>query len=176
MLTVDNPLKEDFKNMPLAKCSNGNAMDTYFTLKCFRELERKMEGFGYDKVLKYIMSPALEVFRDMELKGMHISTEILESLARDLKDKKSDIEDELYKYPQIKNTFDIGKDIIKILYSCYQDEDDTWQISNDYGFGVYPPDRTEKEKDPRTNKDAILTIQMFVIEEINKRKLDEQSI
>ena len=43
MLTIDNPSKFDWANMDLGECMEGNAMDTYFTLKLFDLIVDRLE-------------------------------------------------------------------------------------------------------------------------------------
>lgn len=175
MLTIENPNSIDWAKLPLSKVSEGNCWDTYFTLKLANVLTNKLKGEKIDRLLKYLMSPAMAVFSKMELKGMNISIPILTKLGKEILEKKSKMEDNLYRFNEVKKTFDIGKDLIKILYSCEKDKDKTWIVNNSFGFGLYPPDRTKKTGDPSTSKDSLETILRFVIEEMDRRGINEQS-
>jgi len=176
MLTVENAEDIDWINIPLSKCALGNCWDTYFTLRLFETLQDKLSKLNVDKVCEHIMVPAMNMFTRMELKGMLISTEILEKLGKEILHKKTEFEDSFYSFNAIKKTFSIDKDIVKILYSCEWDKTTkTWeQKQNEYGFGLYPPDRTEKGSDPSTSAETLETILRQVQEEIDERDLDEK--
>ena len=78
MLTVSNPQNTDWKNMPLGDLCEGNATDTYFTLKIYDLLMNQMEDTPVmklvDRVLMKVLSfyqeviPIEEVLKEIELK------------------------------------------------------------------------------------------------------------
>jgi len=73
MLTIDNPKKFDWANMALSDCCEGNAMDSYFTLKLFYLVEEKLEALGVLSFVEKVLPPALETFADMEYDGLLVS-------------------------------------------------------------------------------------------------------
>ena len=66
MLTIDNPSKFDWANMDLSDCCEGNAMDTYFTLKLFDLIMEKFEGDPVMTLIENVVMPSLETFAEME--------------------------------------------------------------------------------------------------------------
>ena len=64
MLTIDNPSKFDWANMDLSDCCEGNARDTYFTLKLFDLIYEKLESLSALEVLDKVLMPALPVFAE----------------------------------------------------------------------------------------------------------------
>lgn len=174
MLTVNNPKTMDWENIPLLECAEGNCWDAYFTLRVFEVLQEKLKDTGVDKICEHIMSPAMTMFTEIELRGMLISEAKLDELDREIRAKKTDLEDSFYSYKQIKKTYDIGKDIIPILYSCTWDkEHKVWDQNKEFGFGLYPPDKTEKGNDPSTSADTLETILRQVQEELDSRNINE---
>ena len=134
MLTITNPKTFDWANMSLADCSEGNAADSYFTLKLFNLIEDKVNDLGMGNIISNLIMPSLSTFSDMEYLGMDVSEEKLKEVGRQLSCANIDEEDELYGHPQVKLTDNLSSnnDLIKILYT------------REDGFELYPPDRTGK--------------------------------
>ena len=134
MLTVTNPKTFDWANMSLVDCCEGNAADSYFTLKLFNLIEEKVNDLGMGNIISNLIMPSLSTFSDMEYLGMDVSEEKLKEVGRQLSCANIDEEDELYGHPQVKLTDNLSSnnDLIKILYT------------REDGFELYPPDRTGK--------------------------------
>ena len=75
MLTVDNPKKFDWSGMSLHDCAEGNALDSYFTLKLFDVCEKELKKLNMLHLYDSLMAPATEVFSGMEFNGLNISQE-----------------------------------------------------------------------------------------------------
>ena len=134
MLTVTNPKTFDWANMSLADCCEGNAADSYFTLKLFNLIEDKVNDLGMGNIISNLIMPSLSTFSDMEYLGMDVSEDKLKEVGRQLSCANIDEEDELYEHPQVKLTDNLSSnnDLIEILYT------------REGSFELYPPDRTGK--------------------------------
>ena len=134
MLTISNPKTFDWANMSLSDCCEGNAADSYFTLKLFYLIEMKIEELGMEGILSKLIMPSLTMFTEMEERGLQVSTDKLKEVGKDLMDSNINREDELYVFKQIDNTDNLSSnnDLIDILYNRKE------------GFGFYPPDCTAK--------------------------------
>ena len=96
MLTIDNPKKFDWANMDLSDCCEGNAMDTYFTLKLFDLIMEKLEGQPVMKLLENVVMPSLETFAEMEYNGLDVDLNMLGSVGKQLRSSNMEEEDFLY--------------------------------------------------------------------------------
>ena len=159
MLTIDNPKTFDFANMPLSDCCEGNAMDTYYTLKLYDLILGKLEGDPVMNLIENVVMPSLETFAEMEYNGLIVDTEKLDSVDRQLRAKNMDEEDSLYSCEGVKNTDNLSSnnDLIEILY-----------LRED-GMGLYPPDRTEKGK-PSVAAPTLKLLLEHIEEELQTRE------
>jgi len=159
MLTIQNPKKFDWKNMPLSDCCEGNAMDSYFTLKLFNLICEKMEGGSMFKLIEEIMMPSLEVFAEMEYNGMDIDTDVLDSVGKQLRSKNMDGEDDIYNCKGVVKTDNLSSnnDLIEILYT------------REEGMGLYPPDKTEKGS-PSVSAPTLKLLLEHIEEELQARE------
>ena len=82
--------------MPLSDCCEGNAMDSYFTLKLFNLICEKMEGEPMFKLIEEIMMPSLEIFSEIEYNGMDVDPSVLDDVGKSLRSKNMNEEDFLY--------------------------------------------------------------------------------
>ena len=96
MLTIDNPKTFDWANMDLSDCCEGNAMDTYFTLKLFDLIMEKLEGQPVMNLIEHVVMPSLETFSEMEYNGLDVDLDNLESVGKKLRSNNMDEEDFLY--------------------------------------------------------------------------------
>ena len=158
MLTIENPSKFDWANMPLSDCCEGNAMDSYFTLKLFDLMCEKMEGQPMYKLLDKVVMPSLETFADMEYHGLDVDPKVLESVGRDLGAKNMDEEDFLYSCKGVTKTDNLSSnnDLIDILYT------------REEGMGLYPPDKTAKGK-PSVSAPTLKLLLDHIEEELKTR-------
>ena len=131
MLTIDNPKKFDWANMDLSDCCEGNAMDTYFTLKLFDLIMEKLEGQPVMKLLENVVMPSLETFAEMEYNGLDVDTGTLDSVGKQLRSTNIDEEDFLYTCNSVPKTDTLASnnDLIEILYT------------RENGMELYPPDK-----------------------------------
>lgn len=159
MLTIHNPNKFDWANMPLSDCCEGNAMDTYFTLKLFDLICEKLEGQPVMKLLEGVVMPSLELFADMEYEGLDVDTDVLKRVGRELNAKNMDEEDYLYQCKGVNKTDNLSSnnDLIDILYT------------RDSGFGLYPPDKTASGK-PSVSAPTLKLLLEHIEEELQSRE------
>jgi len=136
MLTVDNPSRFDWANMDLSDCCEGNAMDTYFTLKLFDLIMEKLEGQPVMNLIEKVVMPSLETFAEMEYNGLDVDTATLDSVGKQLRSTNIDEEDFLYTCKSVTKTDNLSSnnDLIEILYT------------RENGMELYPPDKTTKGK------------------------------
>ena len=136
MLTIDNPSKFDWANMSLSDCCEGNAMDTYFTLKLFDLIMEKLEGQPVMNLIENVVMPSLETFAEMEYNGLDVDLDALDSVGKQLRATNMDEEDFLYTCKSVTKTDNLSSnnDLIEILYT------------REDGMGLYPPDKTAKGK------------------------------
>jgi len=134
MLTIDNPKNFDWANMPLSDCCEGNAMDSYFTLKLFDLVEGKLEELGVLSFVDKVLSQSLETFAEMEYEGLLVSEGKLAVLTKELKELTLNQEDSLYLFEQVLKHDNLASnnDLIDIFYL------------REKGFEFYPPDKTAK--------------------------------
>jgi DNA polymerase I-like protein with 3'-5' exonuclease and polymerase domains len=134
MLTIDNPKNFDWANMSLSDCCEGNAMDSYFTLKLFDLVEEKLGELDVLPFVQKILPDSLESFAEMEFGGLQVSEERLASLGKELKELTLNREDSLYRFDEINKVDNLASnnDLIDILYL------------REGSFEFYPPDKTAK--------------------------------
>ena len=134
MLTIKNPKTFDWANMALSDCCEGNAADSYFTLKLFNLIEEKLIELGMEKLLSQLIMPSLSTFSEMEYEGMQVSEKKLKVVARQLTQANIEEEDKLYEFDKVQTTDNLSSnnDLIEILYT------------REGAFELYPPDRTNK--------------------------------
>jgi DNA polymerase I-like protein with 3'-5' exonuclease and polymerase domains len=134
MLTISNPRTFDWANMPLSDCCEGNAADSYFTLKLFNLIEKKIKELGMEKIISKLIMPSLSTFSEMEHEGMEVCEKKLKEVARHLTYSNIEEEDKLYEIPQVNTSDNLSSnnDLIEILYT------------REGAFELYPPDRTGK--------------------------------
>lgn len=136
MLTISNPKTFDWANMPLEDCAEGNAQDTYFTLKLFDLICEKLEGNSVMGLIENVIMPSLEEFSEMEYNGLDVNVDALDGVGRQLAMKNMDEEDDLYGCEGVQKTDNLtsNNDIIEILYT------------REGSMELYPPDLTAKGK------------------------------
>lgn len=134
MLTVNNPRTFDWAGMSLSDCCEGNAADSYFTLKLFNLIEEKIKELGMEKVVSKLVMPSLSTFSKMEYEGMQVSESKLKEVGKQLAHANIEEEDSLYTFKEVDTSSNLSSnsDLIEILYT------------NEDGFQLYPPDRTTK--------------------------------
>ena len=157
MLTIQNPKTFDWSSMSLADCCEGNAMDTYFTLKLFYLIESKLEEATL-RLLEEVISPSNTIFSEMEYEGMLVDRDTLDSVGKILKDKNIQDNDDLYGYEQVQKSDNLSSnmDLIEILYT------------REGSFETYPPDKTAKGK-PSVSAPTLKLLLEYVNEELAKR-------
>ncbi len=158
MLTIDNPKNFDWANMSLSDCCDGNAMDSYFTLKLFDLVEEKLGDLDVLPFVTKVLPDALGAFAEMEHEGLHVSEERLSSLAKELKELTLNREDSLYHFDQINKTDNLSSnnDLIDIFYL------------REGSFEFYPPDKTAKGS-PSVSAPTLKVLLEQINEELAKR-------
>jgi DNA polymerase I-like protein with 3'-5' exonuclease and polymerase domains len=134
MLTVNNPKTFDWANMSLSDCLEGNAADSYFTLKIYDLICTKLQEMGMETILEELIMPALPMFVEMEHRGMDVSEDQLKLVGKQLRDININEEDKLYAFEKVESQDNLSSnnDLIEILYT------------REDAFELYPPDRTAK--------------------------------
>jgi len=157
MLTVQNPKTFDWANMPLSDCCEGNAADAYFTLKLFDLICERLDPKTMHLV-ETVLAEANPIFADIEYEGMDVDVTTLEAVGKELRDKNIEDTDSLYAFSQVLKTDNLSstKDLIEVLYT------------REDGFGVYPPDRTNKGA-PSVSAPTLKLLLEFVNEVLAKR-------
>ena len=158
MLTISNPKTFDWANMSLSDCVEGNAADTYFTLKLFNLIEEKIRDLGMEKLLSTLIMPSLSTFSEMEYEGMLVSEDKLQEVARQLYATNIEEEDSLYGFDQVltSDNFSSNNDLIEILYT------------REGSFEMYPPDRTGQGS-PSVSAPTLKLLLDQIEEELKKR-------
>jgi len=158
MLTVNNPKTFDWANMSLSDCCEGNAADSYFTLKLFNLIEGKITELGMDKIISKLIMPSLSTFSQMEYEGMMVSEDKLKVVGHELYVHNIEEEDDLYEFDQVKTSDNLSSnnDLIEILYT------------REEGFELYPPDRTGKGS-PSVAAPTLKLLLEQIEEELKKR-------
>tara|TARA_R110000824_G_scaffold58612_2_gene158308 strand:- start:1497 stop:1976 length:480 start_codon:yes stop_codon:yes gene_type:complete len=159
MLTISNPRTFDWANMPLADCCEGNAADSYFTLKLFNLIEEKIKELGMEKIVSRLIMPSLSPFAEMEYEGMLVSEPKLNEVGRELTYANIEEEDQLYVFDEVKTTDNLSSngDLIEILYT------------REEGFQMYPPDRTTKGS-PSVSAPTLKLLLTQIEEELENRE------
>ncbi|MEK9985699.1 MAG: hypothetical protein VW879_13250 [Opitutae bacterium] len=157
MLTIDNPSKFDWANMDLGECMEGNAMDTYFTLKLFDLIVDRLEDKTMN-LLKHVVMPSVENFAEMEWEGLIVDEDALVRVGRQLNSKNMDAEDELYtcKGVTTKDNVSSNADLTEILYT------------REGAMELYPPDRTPKGA-PSVSAPTLKLLLEHIDEELERR-------
>ena len=158
MLTIKNPKTFDWANMALSDCCEGNAADSYFTLKLFDLIEDKIRDLGMEKIISQLIMPSLSTFSEMEYKGMQVSEDKLTEVGRQLRVANIEEEDGLYDFEQVKTSDNLSSnnDLIEILYT------------REGAFELYPPDRTGKGS-PSVSAPTLKLLLEHIEEELKKR-------
>jgi len=158
MLTIKNPKTFDWANMALSDCCEGNAADSYFTLKLFNLIEKKLDDLGMSRLLNNLIMPSLSTFSEMEYEGMRVSEEKLESVGRQLRVANIEEEDNLYSFDQVETSDNLSSnnDLIEVLYT------------REGAFEMYPPDRTAKGT-PSVSAPTLKLLLEHIEEELKRR-------
>ena len=158
MLTIKNPKTFDWANMALSDCCEGNAADSYFTLKLFNLIEEKLIELGREKLLSQLIMPSLSTFSEMEYEGMQVSEKKLKVVARQLTQANIEEEDKLYEFDKVQTTDNLSSnnDLIEILYT------------REGAFELYPPDRTAMGH-PSVSAPTLKLLLEHIEEELKKR-------
>jgi DNA polymerase I-like protein with 3'-5' exonuclease and polymerase domains len=160
MLTISNPNKFDWASMPLSDCAEGNALDSYFTLKLFNLLfeELSTNNSAILPLVEKILMPSLENFSSMEYDGLDVDIDALKNVGKQISSINMDQEDQLYKHKALQKTDNLSstKDLREILYT------------REGGLELYPPDNTPKGE-PSTNAATIKMLLDHINEELESR-------
>jgi DNA polymerase I-like protein with 3'-5' exonuclease and polymerase domains len=158
MLTIKNPKTFDWANMALSDCCEGNAADSYFTLKLFNLIEKKLSELGMSHLLSKLIMPSLSTFSEMEYEGMRVSEDKLESVGRQLRVANIEEEDRLYSFKEVETSDNLSSnnDLIEVLYT------------REGAFEMYPPDRTAKGT-PSVSAPTLKLLLEHIEEELKRR-------
>ena len=158
MLTIDNPKNFDWENMSLSDCSEGNAMDAYFTLKLYDLMCEKTEGKPMHDLMEKLIMPSLEEFANIEYNGLNVDPTVLGSVGRSLNSKNMEEEDLLYECKGITKEDNLSSNVtlIEILYT------------REGGMELYPPDKTGKGK-PSVSAPTLKLLLEHIEEELESR-------
>ena len=144
--------------MSLSDCCEGNAMDSYFTLKLFDLVEEKLGELDVLPFVTKVLPDALGAFADMEHEGLNVSEPRLTTLAKELKELTLNREDSLYHFDQVLKTDNLSSnnDLIDIFYL------------REGSFEFYPPDKTAKGS-PSVSAPTLKVLLEQINEELAKR-------
>jgi len=144
--------------MPLSDCCEGNALDSYFTLKLFNLIIEKMQGNSVVKLLEKVIVPSLEIFAEMEYLGLPVDSSVLDKVGRELNNKNIEEEDFLYDCKGVTKSDNIASnnDLIEIIYT------------REDALELYPPDKTKKGS-PSVSAPTLKIILEQINEELKKR-------
>jgi len=160
MLTIKNPKTFDWANMSLHDCCEGNAMDSHFTLRLFNLLEGKIEEEmpSVIPLLENVLSPANEIFSDMEYNGLDVAPDKLDDVGRELRIDTVNQMDDLYVFSEVETGDNLSSmnDLREVLYT------------REGGFELYPPDKTAKGI-PSVSAPTLKIILEDVSEELSNR-------
>lgn len=172
MLSVKDKKNFDYRNINLVDCLEGNALDTYFTLKIFKILEQKLDDRSLLPFYEYLISPLTGLLAEIEAYGLLISEPELDKLDIDILTKLDSILSEIHELDEIREEDNLASTInlMRILFSLKKNEKKEYCIVEGVGFGMYPPHQTEGG-DPATHKEALGTLRDNLNTEIHKRKL-----
>jgi|TARA_R110000824_G_C15202034_1_gene675769 DNA polymerase I-like protein with 3'-5' exonuclease and polymerase domains len=174
MLTVDKSTKFDWKNIPFVQCSEGNAMDTYFTLKVYGRLLEELQGKGLEALYEKLISPLTIAFRDIEFDGLLIDADKVASLKSELETKIEEAEVALLDTDRIPDDINLRSNqaLCKVLFSMTRNKDtDGWDIDDSVGFGLYPFEWT-KGGQPSTNQETLSKVESMITQEYVRRGLN----
>lgn len=174
MLTVDKNNKFDWKNIPLADCMKGNAMDAHYTAKIYHHLLEELQTKKLEKLYENLISPATSIFAEMEFDGLLIDQEKLKTLNYEIAKKINDLSLELLscKFLPDNPNFNSNSDLVKILFSL-EKVDGEWMVSDTIGFGLYPFSKTDKGQ-PQTNEETLVKLKEMVDREYKRRFENEE--
>ena len=159
MLTITDPSKVVWADMPLNEMALGNAMDALFTLEIFEILEQELKKNGTYNLYKHIISPSLSIFAEMENRGFLVDQEALTNLESVLDSRRVSYKNIVYENSKIKKEDNIASnaDLVDILYL------------RDDGYNLYPPIKTKKSA-PSVNAKCIEILIRQIEDELAKRE------
>ncbi len=165
MLTKTDPSKVKWAELSLLEIAEGNAMDTFFTLKIFKKLYEFLEANPKLMIIySTLLSPLNNVFIEPEFNGLNVSTKRLKQVGAELKTKVLEAEDQVYLLPKVKKTLKISSNS-NLVDLFYEDSE---------GFQLYPPKYTKSGKEPSTDRETLETLELLIEEELIKRAKDEK--
>ena len=157
MLTVSNPQNTDWKNMPLGDLCEGNATDTYFTLKIYDLLMDQMEDTPVMKLVDRVLMRTISRFAEVEYLGLDVDTSKLSMISDSIDDANMEIEDRIYSLEAVKPKDALtGHDLLEILYT------------REGALELYPAGHTEKDA-PSTAEPVLTKMLSQINEELEKR-------
>lgn len=174
MLTVSDSSKFDWKNISLIDCSEGNAMDTYFTAKVFLKLFSELKDKGLENLYEKLISPLSIEFSIMELEGMLIDPEKLNELKGVLATKIAEVEGALKTSPLVPDEINLNssQQLCKVLFSLEKNPDTKeYELVEGVGFGLYPFKMTSKNQ-PSTDEETMTKLHSMVESEYVRRGLN----
>lgn len=158
MLTVPRPEKFDWAGLSLKDCAYGNALDAYWTLRLFEQLEGELDDLDIIKLHENLLSDIIPAFANMEFKGLDVSEKRLDNLDEQLQYEISDVKDTLRELEKVSEemNFASNKELIDLLYL------------NEEGFGLYPPKKTAKGN-PSVDKATLEILLEQITNELDHR-------
>jgi DNA polymerase I-like protein with 3'-5' exonuclease and polymerase domains len=174
MLTVDKSTKFDWKNIPFVECADGNAMDTYFTVKVYSKLLEELQAKNLETLYEKLISPLTLAFRDIEFEGLLIDENKVAELKVELESKIEEAESALLASDRIPDDINLRSNqaLCKVLFSMEKNKKTgEWDIDEDVGFGLYPFEWT-KGGQPSTNQETLSKVESMITEEYVRRGLN----
>tara|TARA_R110000737_G_scaffold36331_1_gene55702 strand:- start:3277 stop:3762 length:486 start_codon:yes stop_codon:yes gene_type:complete len=157
MLTVKDPSKTDWRNMPLGDLCEGNATDTYFTMKIYEKLMDEMEGDPVMGLVNRVLMRVIARFAKVEYLGLDVDVTKLDFIGRSIDDVNMTIEDRLYDLPSVKPKDKMsGKELLEVMYL------------REGALELYPAGTTDTNA-PSTAEPVLTKMLEFIDEELEKR-------
>ncbi len=143
--------------MPLGDLCEGNATDTYFTLKIYDLLMDQMEDTPVMKLVDRVLMRTISRFAEVEYLGLDVDTSKLSMISDSIDDANMEIEDRIYSLEAVKPKDALtGHDLLEILYT------------REGSLELYPAGHTEKDA-PSTAEPVLTKMLSQINEELEKR-------
>jgi DNA polymerase I-like protein with 3'-5' exonuclease and polymerase domains len=138
----------------------------------YGKLLKEVQEKKLEKLYEKLISPLSVVFRDIEYEGMLIDENKLQELKVQLGDMIVENRETLLKSDRVPPGMNLSSNeqLCLLLFSLQKDAEGEWVINDEYGFGLYPFEYTNKGQ-PSTNMETLTKIKSMVEEEYVKRGL-----
>lgn len=169
MLTVRNPETFKWEDIPLKDCVEGNAKDTYYTLKLFEKFYDILEEEKRLVLMEDVMIPATEILAEVEFNGLNVDVSTLNSTGIEINKRLEELDLEIEKNSESPNiTAEVRESRYPLNTKSTKDMADLLFLE-EWGFGLYPLKFSEKTSNPSTDKESLSLILDCIKEELGSR-------